>query len=242
MNSVPFTQLPNLELPLLNGGEHDCSYLPGRTACELCTFPALGEIDATLYETMMNMGFRRAGQLFYKPHCPSCRECVPIRVPVDRFSPSKSQRRTIRRNQDLIIHTGPAGADDEHYELYLAYQMDRHDERAPAGRVEFDAFLGSSPIASIELALRLDRRLVCVSVIDVCPNALSSVYCYYDPRERDRSLGTLSALFEIQLCRAMKKPWWYIGFYVSGCEKMEYKRSFRPCELLGEDSVWREAR
>lgn len=241
MNSIRFTRLPSLSLPLLRSSEHACSYLPGRMASELCTFPTLGEIDAPLYERMMNMGFRRAGQLFYKPHCPNCRECVPIRVPVDRFLPSKSQRRTRRRNADVTLSTGPVETDAEHYDLYVAYQLGRHGERPPAGRDEFKAFLGSSPIDSIELRLRLDGRLVGVSVIDVCPGALSSVYCYIDPGEYRRSLGVLAALAEIELCRQKNKPYWYIGFHVAGCMKMEYKRSFRPCELLGADGIWREA-
>lgn len=239
-HSPEFEQLPNLPLPLLRGAVHDCSYLPGRPACEQYTFPDLAPVDATLYERMMNAGFRRAGRVFYRPSCPSCTECVPIRVPVDRFRPSRSQRRAIARNHDVTACVGAVSTDAEHYGLYRAYQDARHVERPPADREGFEDFLGVSPIETVELALRFGDRLLAVAIVDVCPGVLSSVYCYYDPAEHRRSPGVLAALFEIALCRAWDKSHWYIGFHIRGCRKMAYKRDYRPYELLGPDGEWHE--
>ncbi|MBI5864372.1 MAG: arginyltransferase [Planctomycetes bacterium] len=239
MDDPQFHRLPGLDLPLLKGGRHKCPYLPRRMACELFTFPALGEIDDALYERMMNLGFRRAGTLFYKPTCPRCAECVPIRVPVDRFRWSKSQRRIWKRSSGLRVSIGPPTTDDEHYAVYCAYQCSRHDERPPSPREGFEELLGPSPITTIELALRAEQRLIAVSIIDVCPTALSSVYCYFDPAEARRAPGTLTALHEIRLCRAMQRPYWYSGFYVAGCRKMEYKLGFRPWELRDASGNWR---
>jgi arginine-tRNA-protein transferase len=235
-----FEQHPSLPLRLLRGAEHDCAYLPDLPACEQYTFPELSCIDSALYEDMMNAGFRRAGRVFYRPDCPTCAACVPIRVPVARFRPSRSQRRAIHRNRDLQVIVGPVLSDDEHYALYQAYPFTRHPEREPADRAGFEEFLGVSPIETVELSLRSDGRLLAAAIVDVCPTALSSVYCYYDPRVRRRSPGVLTALYEIELCRLWSKSHWYIGFHIDGCRKMAYKRDYRPYELLGPDGQWHE--
>jgi arginyl-tRNA--protein-N-Asp/Glu arginylyltransferase len=235
-----FEQLPNLPLPLLRGAPHDCTYLPGREACQQYTFPELAFVDSELYERMMNTGFRRAGRVFYRPSCPTCTACVPIRVAIERFRPSRSQRRTISRNRDVTVRVGALLCDDEHYALYRSYQRARHEERAPADREGFNEFLGVSPIETVELSLRVGSRLLAVAIVDVCPTALSSVYCYYDPAESRRSPGVLAALFEIELCRVWSKSHWYIGFHIDGCRKMAYKRDYRPHELLGPDGLWHE--
>ena len=101
-----FEQHPTLPLRLLRGTQHECAYLPERDACEQYTFPELSCIDSALYEDMMNAGFRRAGRVFYRPDCPTCTACVPIRVPVARFRPSRSQRRAIARNRDVQVKVG----------------------------------------------------------------------------------------------------------------------------------------
>lgn len=230
--------IPGLSLPLLRGDQHPCPYFPDRIASNL--YALLLEVDAELYKRMMNLGFRRSGEIFYKPACPSCQACKPIRVPVARFAASRSQRRVRKRNHDVAAIVRPLRDDDEHWRLFQRYQTDRHDGEMISERRAFESFLGRSPIDSFEIELRLNGSLIGVCVVDVALGALSSVYCYYEPSESRRGLGVFGALCEIDECRRRGLAHWYIGFHLAGCRKMEYKSQYRPYELLGPDGKWIE--
>lgn len=226
------------ELPLYRSEAHACAYLAGRSAVELFTLAPPRRVTAAMYQMMMDHGFRRAGAVIYKPICPGCSECRPIRVPVAQFRPSRSQRRVIRRNADLRVEIGPPRSDDARYALYRRYQEERHRDRVNS-REAFERFLVNSPIDTLEMAFFAEARLLAVSIIDIGSTAFSSVYFYFDPAESRRSLGVFSALNEIEECRRRGVPYWYIGFHVKGCARMEYKARFQPAELLGVDGVWR---
>ncbi len=237
MNLPEIEYLRGLSLPLVRSAPHPCPYLPGHVARELV---AIAEhVAPGVYQRMMDLGFRRAGTIFYRPTCPNCRACQAIRVPVSHFRPSRSQRRVLKRNSDVLVRVGPLRVDEERCRLFERYQQWRHDSHLTGDRREFIRFLGTSPLRSAELSYWLGGRLVGVSVLDVCPHSLSSVYFYSEPELADRSLGVYSGLCEIEECQRRGLPYWYVGFYVAGCPKMEYKARFRPCELLGPDGVWR---
>ncbi len=225
------------ELPLFRGAAHACPYLPGRTATDLWLIEP--RIDAAGYQTLMNRGFRRSGRVFYRPQCDGCRECVPIRVPVAEFAASRSQRRAARRNEDLSVQIGRPQLDDERYLVYKAFQEVRHGGGMGIDRQDFARFLYDSPIETIEFTYRLGPRLIGVGIVDACPACLSSVYFYFDPEFERRSPGVFSALCEIEHCRHLGLPWWYIGLYVRDCREMNYKAQYRPHELLGADGIWR---
>ncbi|MEP0845194.1 MAG: arginyltransferase [Phycisphaerae bacterium] len=226
-------------LTLLRGEPHPCAYLPDRFAAE-AILPAIVQTGSA-YQRLMDLGFRRTGAAFYRPACPACEECRPIRVPVERFRLSRSQRRVLRRNHDVEVDLSVPRADDEHWALFQRYQIRQHDGAMLGTRDQFERFLCDSPLPTIEIAYRLGGRLVGVGIVDVCPASLSSVYMYFDPDDARRSLGVFSALCEIDECRRRGLPYWYIGYWVRGSRKMDYKRWFRPHELLGPDGVWREA-
>lgn len=224
-------------LPLLQAAPHRCSYRPPRMAREqVALSPAA--IDAQRYQVLMDHGFRRSGMIFYRTDCPGCRACVPIRVPVATFQPSRSQRRTLRRNADVELRLGPPIDDHARYDLFSRYQHWKHADGMSGDRDDFVRFLVESPIDTFEMTYWIRGRLVGVGIVDVCPSALSSVYFYFEPTERARGLGTLSALCEIEECRRRGLPYWYAGYYVAGCRKMEYKARFRPYELLSASGEW----
>jgi leucyl-tRNA---protein transferase len=224
--------------------EHSCQYLPGRKT-ETRAFLA-GRIPPAIYHAFMDAGFRRSGRMIYQPACPGCRACVPIRVLVNEFAPDKSQRRCLRRNQSLhvSVSTEPL-ATDEKYELYRRYLRDWHgraeDESDEETRESFERFLYDSPVQTIEFAYRDagSGRLLAVGICDICAASLSSVYCYFDPSQRRRGLGTYSVLREIDYARSKGIPCYYLGYWVSGCAAMEYKSGFGPHELLQGDGIWR---
>jgi leucyl-tRNA---protein transferase len=239
MRSDRLTTDARTGLPLLRGELHACPYVPGRVARE--DYALGGEMDGAIYQQLMDGGFRRAGRVFYRPTCPACAACVPIRVPVATFAASRSQRRAQRRNADVQVSTGEPRLDAERYELYQRYQTSRHDPLDESSAASLGRFLYESPLETLEMTYRVHGRLVGVGIVDLCPISLSSVYFFFDPDESRRGLGAFSALCEIEECRRRGLPYWYIGFYVAGCHKMEYKRSFRPAELLATDSTWQPA-
>ena len=128
---------------------------------------------------------------------------------------------------------------DEKWSMYVAYLQYQHDGKMGERREDFERFLYESPTETIELEFRVEGRLVGVSLVDACPNCWSSVYFYFDPAEARRSLGVFSSVREIEACRDQGLPFWYAGFYIRDCKRMNYKAAYRPFELLGADGVWR---
>ena len=217
-----------------------CPYLPDRLAT-LRAFAA-GRVDGGVYHRFMDAGFRRSGRMVYQPVCDGCRRCIPIRVPTDRFAPDKTQRRTARRNADLTVTVGPPTPTDEKFELYRRYVEQWHDkvDGDDGDRASFESFLYDSPVQTLEFAYRDgDGRLLAVGIADVCDQSFSSVYFYFDPDHRGRSLGTFGATYEIAWAARAGIAHYYLGYWVPGCRKMQYKANFRPCEWLGPDGRWR---
>ncbi|HMQ16206.1 MAG TPA: arginyltransferase [Phycisphaerae bacterium] len=228
--------LEPISLPLLRGPVQTCPYLPDQQA--RMQYALVADGLPRVYRRLMDERFRRSGDMVYRPMCPACSACVPIRVHVGEFRPSRSQRRVLSRNRDVTVAVGPLGTDDEHYDLYARYQLTIHDGQMLGSRADFEHFLGRSPVESFEMAYRVGGRLVGVGVIDAFADALSSVYFYYEPDEARRSLGVYSGLCEIEHCRRRGLAYWYIGYHVAGCRKMDYKAQFRPHELLGAGGAW----
>lgn len=196
-------------------------------------------LDPAVYQVLMDSGFRRSGRVVYRPVCDGCRECVPLRVPVESFRPSRSQRRVLRRNPDLCVEIGPPACSEEKWRLYVDYLRYQHDGTMSEGFEGFREYLYGSPTDTIEMTYRLGEHILAVGIVDSCPDCLSSVYCFFDPAEARRSLGVFSALFEIAECRRRGLPFWYAGFYVRECPRMNYKAGYRPGELLCPDGTWR---
>jgi arginine-tRNA-protein transferase len=196
-------------------------------------------MDGGVYQRLMDAGFRRSGRVVYQPMCRGCRACLPIRVPVEAFRPSRSQRRVLRRNGDLVLRAGRPEPTRQKFELYQRYQTQWHEGTMAGTWDDFLDFLYRSPVDSIETEVRgRDGRLLGVGVCDVTPGSLSSVYFYFDPAESSRSLGTWSILQEIELAGRLRRPFYYLGYWVAGCGKMQYKSAFHPHEVLYPDGRW----
>lgn len=191
------------------------------------------------YQRLLDMGFRRSGRIVYRPICEGCRECVPIRIPVKSFLPSRSQRRVWQRNVDVTMTIGKPTPDAEKWRVFSDYQRMHHNGTMDADFESFVQFLYESPTDTMEMVYRMADRIVAVGIVDLTPRGLSSVYCYFDPTESGRSLGVLAALHEIHECRHRGLPYWYLGYYVRECRKMSYKKDYQPCELLFSDGTWR---
>lgn len=238
--SCPDPRAPPVPVTLATLAPSPCPYLPGRNA-KLRAFYAR-QMQPELYHDFLNSGFRRTGLVVYQPVCDGCRACQTIRVPVDDFTPNKSMRRCRRRNDDLTITIDEPQLTEEKYDLYRRYVEGRHPGDQDEDIHKLRGFLYESPIETIEFTYRDGTgRLLAVGICDVCSRSISSVYFFFDPAGASRGLGNFGALMEIDYARQLRIPYWYPGFWVKGCRAMEYKSSFRPCELLQADGSWKMA-
>jgi len=218
------------------GEAHPCPYLRDRQARNLTILPS--PLVPGVYATLMDLNFRRMGSVFYRPACTPCHECRAIRIRVPEFRPTRGQRRCSKRNADLSVSLADPVASTEKLELYRRYLTRRHDGQMSGSWEELEGFLYNSPVVSVEIEYRLEDRLIAVAIADVEPQAMSAVYCYFDPALSARSLGVFNVLRMLDECRRRRLRHLYLGLYVEGCSKMSYKRSFRPCEALGSDGEW----
>lgn len=223
------------DLRIFQSGEHACGYFSDRTARDLVIDPRDPRLPA-FYPTALGWGFRRSGDLAYRPHCAQCQACVPVRLAVAEFAPDRSQRRCLARNADLDLRIAPAVRHDEHVQLYRRYLQSRHAGGGmdAHGAIEFDQFLIGSWAQTrfLEMRRRGDHRLLGVAVTDLAPDALSAVYTFFDPDQAARSLGTFGVLSQIDWARREGKAHVYLGYWIAGHGKMDYKRRFRPLQAF----------
>ena len=219
--------------------EHDCGYLPDRMATNLVPDPTR-QMDMELYSQLIQLGYRRSGDFTYRPHCHDCAECQPCRLPVSAFAPNRSQRRCLRDNQDLTTSIVKAGYSDEHFKLYQAYINSRHSDGSMVNPEpkDFGNFLYSPWSNTHFLEVRKDNRLVAVAAIDYTDSALSAVYCYFDPEESARSLGTYCILQQVQQTKSLGLDYLYMGYWIKDCQKMKYKAYYQPMEIFA-DNIWK---
>ena len=211
--------------------------MPGQTARSQAFVAS--SLAPGIYHSLMDLNFRRSGSIFYRAACAQCQQCQAIRVLVDQFRPNRAQQRCWRRNQDVTVELAEPVPTNEKHALYRHYLEERHDRQMGGLWNEFCEFLYNSPVHTIEVIYRLDGRLVAIGIVDVEPEALSTVYCYYDLAQPARSLGVFNILWMIEHSRRERVPHLYLGYYVRDCAKMNYKANFRPCEVLGPDGQWR---
>lgn len=214
-------------------GTHPCGYWAGREARDLVLDPRDPRLPQA-YPTALGWGFRRSGDILYRPSCVGCQACVAVRVPVAAFRPDRSQRRCLARNADVDARIVAPQRTGEHLALYRRYLTARHPGGGMDGHgaPEFDQFLIGSwnDARFLELRERSTHRLLAVAVTDLLPDALSAVYTFYDPDEATRGLGTLGVLKQIEWAARDHRAHLYLGYWIAGHAKMDYKRRFRPLE------------
>jgi arginine-tRNA-protein transferase len=214
---------------------HPCPYLPEREArlpMRLPTRPlTLEEVDQRLSE-----GDRRHGAFLYRPSCPRCTACEPLRLDAMEFVLSATHRRVLRRGDATVsVELGEPRADDERVALYEKHKRGRglaDEDDELLDRRGYEGFLVERSVPSLELRYRVEGKLVGVAVTDRGQSALSAVYCLWDPDHARLSLGTYSILKQLELCRAWGLRHLYLGLYVAGNEPMAYKARFFPHERL----------
>lgn len=226
-------------ISLLITQPHGCSYLPERTARNLVVDPRL-PLDAALYEQLLAQGFRRSGDAVYRPHCPQCSACTPVRIPVKEFRPNRAQRRCERDNAGLQL-VRAAKINDDILQLYERYLRARHDGEGmdPEDHFGFARFTGCSWLPVEYWQFYDGAHLLACAVVDVLPRGFSAVYTVFDPEPSvaARSMGTYAVLAQIRAAQAEGRRHVWLGYWIPGCGKMAYKRRFRPLEQAS-DQGW----
>lgn len=231
-------ELPIFRLQFYLTAPYPCSYLPGRMARSQVAAPG-SLVDTVAYSELVRLGFRRSGQHVYRPRCDNCFACIPVRIPVAEFRPSRSQRRCQRRNADLVMRLRPLVFEESHYRLYRRYQQARHSGGGmdQDDREQYRGFLLQSRVDSALAEFTLGGEVVMVALVDRLLDGLSAVYTFFEPDLAGRGLGVHGVLSQIRLARDMGLPYLYLGYWIEDCRKMAYKRAYRPLEAL-RDGRW----
>jgi len=214
-----------------------CPYLPGRDSRLVAINPE--RLSPGVYRLFLDLNFRRLGSVVYRPACDGCRECRQLRVDIDRFRPTRAQRRCRKRNGDVSVRSGRPEPTPEKHDVYRRYLEARHDGQMSGSWEEFREFLHETPPFTREAVFRVGERLLGAGIYDAVPGALSAVYFYFDPELGSRSPGTLNVLWLVEECRRLGFPWLYLGYHVAGSPSMSYKALFSPREILIDDGQWR---
>lgn len=211
---------------------YQCSYLAEHEARSQVATPSF-LISTAIYSELVRQGFRRSGTFTYRPRCDGCNACVPVRVDVNAFTPSRTQRRMWKKYQlDISLH--PLEDKPEYFELYQRYQNARHPDGGMNNdsHDQYQKFLLQSHVDSMLVEFREDGILRMVSIIDALDDGLSSVYTFFDPELKSASFGTYNVLWQIELCRKLELPYLYLGYWIKESRKMAYKANFRPLQGL----------
>lgn len=219
---------------------HECGYLVDKRAVTLFVDPRIRP-DKTTYTLLSQHGFRRSGGHVYRPKCPACQACIPIRLPVADFKPRRAQRRNLRRNAAITLTLREPVYDQGHFDLYQRYISARH---AGGGMENPDPdtymdFLTANWATTTFYEFHDGQELVAVAVVDQLDDGLSAVYTFFDPEKSQRGLGRYAVLQEIEMARNLGLEWLYLGYWIADCNKMAYKSEFTPqqCYVNG---AWRD--
>ena len=218
----------------INDSTTPCPYLSGREfTAENFLAPNL---DGDELDRLLAKGFRHFGTYYFRPVCESCFNCVPLRVRMREFRPSRSARRLFNTNRDLRVTIGAPSPGARPFDLYRKHQL-RFDHRSSGTYEHFVRSFFTPTFGNTQLSVYSSSRLISVLHLDVTGTSMSAVYCYYDTDYTKRSLGTFSIFKALDWGRRAGISFFYLGYSVDGNRHMDYKTRFRPNEFLS-DGEW----
>ncbi|MBK8814348.1 MAG: arginyltransferase [Methylococcaceae bacterium] len=227
-----------ISIPLFLTEKHPCSYLDGKNAQPAFVHPAFG-MTAAIYSELIKQGFRRSGDEVYSPHCPDCSACIPARLSVREFLPSRSQKRCMQKNSHTQVAVKPPVFNKGHYEMFLRYQTTRHQDgsMAKSGKKDYINFLKSNWCDTHFVEFSINGELAAIAVVDDLGDSLSAVYTFFDPKFSAYGLGVYAVLWQIEWAKTLQRDYLYLGFWIKQCRKMSYKNNYQPLQIL-KDKQW----
>ncbi|NRB40482.1 MAG: arginyltransferase [Pseudomonadales bacterium] len=221
------------QLRLYASAPQPCSYLEGMESEALFIDPE-AKMNQHSYSYLSKLGFRRSGNLIYRPDCQHCQACIPIRIPVAHFKTSKSQKRLLKKNTDIRVVKSHSIDDEHFYKLYADYICFRHadGDMYPPSKEQYTSFLNNAIGCTEYFSFMCGDKLIAVAVIDRLNDGFSAVYTFYDPCEEKRSPGTLAVLWQIEHAKQLHLDYVYLGYWIKDSQKMQYKSRFKPAEIL----------
>ncbi|MFC3070154.1 arginyltransferase [Phenylobacterium soli] len=230
---------PTRQLRFFLTAPSPCPYLPDRFERKVFAHLPLAD-GAIVNDSLTQVGFRRSQNIAYRPACESCQACVSARIPADDYVFSRSERKTLARNEDLERRLVEPEATMEQFDLLRRYLTARHADGGMAEMTwpDYVAMVEDTAVRTHLVEYRLKStdgrpgQLMACALVDVMNDGLSLVYSFYEPGIGRRSLGSFVILDHIIQAGLAGVPYVYLGYWVRGSEKMDYKVRFTPIELL----------
>jgi len=229
-----------MPLSMLLSMRSDCPYIEGQTEQRI----AVDITDnARCHDGLARAGFRRVENWVYRPACPQCNACLPWRVDVNQFIPSRNMARIIRKNNDLTRRISSPEPTNAHYRLFKSYVTKRHDDgqMARMDQRDFSSMINNSPIETLLISYYDSAGILIGAVLaDLQSDGLSAVYSFFDVAQSERSLGSFMVIDMIDIAKDLSLTWLYLGYFVAESRKMAYKARFGPAEIF-KDGFWQAA-
>ena len=203
------------------------------------------------YQKKLERGWRRFGKIHFVPECKTCTKCISMRIDVANFKFSKSQKRVLNKNKDTKLYIRPPSITKEHLKLYDKYHSFMNDKKSwPYSPIDADDYIKSYVEGNVKFAKEFlyvrDEYLVGVALVDILPESISSIYCFYDHEYADLSIGKFSILSQIKIAKELNIPYIYLGYWIDKHHSMGYKEEYQPFEILlnranlNEATMWQE--
>ncbi len=227
--------------------QRDCSYFD--TEISDIRYRYMYDCSTDQYQSMLERGWRRFGKMHFVPECKGCTKCVSMRIDVAKYKFSKSEKRVISKNKDTKLYIRPPSMTLEHLNLYDKYHAFMNAKKdwpySPIEPGEYQkSYVDGKAEYSKEFLYMKDNKLIGVALVDLLPNSVSSIYCYYDHDYSDLSIGKFSILAQIKIAKEMNIPYIYLGYWIKDHLSMGYKEAYKPFEILknrpslDEETIW----
>ncbi len=215
--------------------DYECSYLPDKKV--RMRYKYVEDSNKTFVTAVINRGWRRFGNYYFHPTCNGCNGCKSLRIDVNNYQYTKSQKKSIKRNIDTEIIIQKPSLTQAHIDLYNKYHKYKQGKdswlfKEITNRDYKDNFVNGSNDFGKEVLYIKDGKLIGVDLIDILDDGISSIYFFYDPDYNRLSLGIYSLMYQIKLANTLDLDWIYLGYWVDGCKAFAYKPSFQPQEIL----------